>query len=90
MFLSSTAAGVIGGGVGVFKVAGGMVTADNEASFDISLPLFLFDFRLLKGGPSNVALQLRASEGLPEGRAALRPDSCCLDVDGPGIGGIAE
>ena len=67
-----------------------MVAADNEASLDASFLLFLFNFRLLEGGPSDVALQLRTSEGLPEGRAALWPDSCCLDADGPGIGGIAE
>jgi hypothetical protein len=41
-------------GVGVFVVAGDMVAADNGASFDFSLFLFLFDFCLLEGGPSNV------------------------------------
>jgi hypothetical protein len=93
MSLSSTVVGVVGvflSGVGVFVVAGDMVAADHGASFEFSLFLFLFDFCLLEGGPSDVTLQLRASEGPPEGRAALRPDSCCFDVDGTGIGGIAE
>jgi hypothetical protein len=93
MSLSSTVVGVVGVflfGVGVFVVAGDMVAADHGASFDFSLFFFLFDFCLLEGGPSDVTLQLRASEGPPEGRAALRPDSCCFDVDGTGIGGIAE
>ena len=67
-----------------------MVAADNATSFDFSLFFFLFDFCLLEGCPSDDTLQLRASEGPSEDRAALRPDSCCLDVDGAGISGIAE
>jgi len=90
MSLSSTVVGVFLIGFGVFVVAGGMIAADDAASFDFSLFLFLFDFCLPEGGPSDVSLQLRASEGPPEGRAALHPGSCCLDVDGTGIGGIAE
>ena len=75
-------------GDGVFVVAGGMV-ADDDASFDSSLLLFLFDCCLLEGGPLDVALQSRVSEGPPEGITALRPDSC-FDVDGTGIKGIVE
>ncbi len=76
---------------GVFVVAGGMVAADDATSFCNSLFLFLFDFCLLKGGPSDVAPPLRTSEeGPPEGRTALRADNCCLDVEGRGIGGTTE
>ena len=71
-------------GVGVFVVVGGTVAADDAASFNFSLFLFLVDFCLLEKDP---APQLRASEGPSEGRAVL---SCCLNVDGPGIGGSAE
>jgi len=90
MSLSSTVVDVFLIGVRVFVVTGGMVVAEDAASFDFSLFLFLFDFCLLEGGPSDVSLQLCASEGPPEGRDPLRPGSCCLDVDGTGIGGIAE
>ena len=75
-------------GVGAFVVAGGMIASDDATSFSSSLLLLLFDCRLPEGSP-DVALQLRGSEGPPEGRTALRPDSC-LDVDGAGIGGIVE
>jgi hypothetical protein len=91
MSLSSTVVWVVGVfliGVEIFIVAGGMLAADDAPSFNISLLLFLCDF--LEGGPSDVAPKLRASEGSPEGSAALGPDSCCLDVDRTGIGGIAE
>ena len=74
--------------VGTFVVAGGMV-ADDDASFNSSLFLFLFDCCLLEGWPSDVALQLRVSEEPLEGRTVLRPDSC-FDVDGTGIGGMVE
>jgi len=74
-------------GVGVFVVVGGTVAADDAASFNFSLFLFLVDFCLLEEDPSDVAPQLRALEGPSEGRALL---SCCLNVDGPGIGGTAE
>jgi hypothetical protein len=67
-----------------------MVAAEDAAPFDFSLFFFLFDFCLPEGGSSDVALQLPASEGPPEGRTALKPDSCCPDIDGTGIGGIAE
>ena len=93
MSLSSTMVGVVGVfliGVGLFVVAGGMITADDAVSFNFSLFLLLFDFCLVEGGPSDASLQSRASEGPLEGRAALRSDGCCLDVDGTGIGGIAE
>jgi len=93
MSLSSTVDGVVGVfliGVGVFVVTGDIAAAEDAVSFDFSLLFLLFDFCLLEGGPSGVALLLRASERPPEGKAALGPGSCCLDVDGIGTGGIVE
>lgn len=90
MSLSSTVVGVVGV-VEVFVVVGEMGAADDAASLNFSLFLLLLDFCLPEGSSSDIVLLSRASEGPPEGgAAALRLIGCCRDINGTGVGGIAE